>query len=77
VPTKVRRNVGTIERAYELAPQCSSVDEIRLALRREGFSQVDEHLSGAVIRSDLKKLLDADGQAGSDAAEPSSDSASA
>ena len=48
---------GIIERAYELAPNCSSVDEVRGALRREGYSNVDGHLSGPRIRADLTKLL--------------------
>jgi len=52
---------GVIERAYELAPQCSKVDEVRQALRREGYSNVDSHLSGAKIRADLTKLLGREG----------------
>ena len=48
---------GIIERAYELAPECSTVDEVRGALRREGYSNVDGHLSGPRIRADLTKLL--------------------
>jgi hypothetical protein len=50
---------GIIERAYELAPQCGTVDEVRSALRREGYSNVDAHLSGPRIRADLTKLLSA------------------
>ena len=50
---------GVIERAYELAPNCSTVDEVRSALRREGYSNVDGHLSGPRIRADLTKLLSA------------------
>ena len=48
---------GVIERAYELAPECGTVDEVRTALRREGYSNVDAHLSGQRIRGDLTKLL--------------------
>lgn len=48
---------GIIERAYELAPGCTNIDEVRAALRREGYSSVDAHLSGRVIRADLGKLL--------------------
>jgi len=48
---------GIIERAYELAPKCGTVDEVRGALRREGYSNVDSHLSGPRIRADLTKLL--------------------
>ncbi len=48
---------GTIERAFELAPGCGNIEDIRTALRREGYSNVDAHLTGRVIRADLGKLL--------------------
>jgi hypothetical protein len=44
-----------IERAFQLAPSFSSVEEIRKALRHEGYSNVEAHLAGASIRADLKK----------------------
>jgi tRNA G26 N,N-dimethylase Trm1 len=44
-----------IERAFELACSSTSVDEVRRALRQEGYSNVDAHLAGASIRADLKK----------------------
>ena len=44
-----------IERAFELARDASSIEEIRKALRQEGFSNVDAHLQGASIKADLKK----------------------
>jgi hypothetical protein len=46
-----------IERAFELAPRASTIEEIRKALRHEGYSNVDAHLAGASIRADLKKRL--------------------
>jgi tRNA G26 N,N-dimethylase Trm1 len=46
-----------IERAFQLAPDSNSIDEIRKALRREGYSSVDAHLEGASIKADLKKRL--------------------
>jgi hypothetical protein len=51
------RPVGTVERAFQLAPASASVEEVRAKLRREGYAQVDEHLSGGMIRSELKRLL--------------------
>lgn len=51
------RSGGTVARAFALAPESTSLDELRQKLKREGYSQVDEHLSGAALRSDLKKLL--------------------
>jgi hypothetical protein len=44
-----------IERAFELARSSTSIDEIRKALRQEGYSNVDAHLGGASIKADLKK----------------------
>ena len=49
------RTQNIIERAFELAPRASSVEEIRKALRQEGYSNVDAHLGGASIKADLKK----------------------
>jgi hypothetical protein len=48
---------GTIERAFELARGSTSIEEVRGKLRREGYLQVDAHLSGSRIRSDLRKLF--------------------
>ena len=44
-----------IERAFELARSSASIDEVRTALRREGYSNVDAHLAGPTIKGDLKK----------------------
>ena len=44
-----------IERAFQLAPGVSTIEEIRKALRNEGYSNIDAHLAGASIRADLKK----------------------
>jgi hypothetical protein len=48
-----------IQRAFSLAASGSfqSVAEIEKALKREGFSQVSDHLSGPSLRNQLKKLL--------------------
>lgn len=48
---------GTVERAFELAPESATLEELRQKLKREGYSQVEEHLSGGSLRSDLKKML--------------------
>ena len=52
-----RRPVGIIERAYELAELSANVEEIRIQLRKEGYSNVDGHLMGRKIRSDLVKII--------------------
>lgn len=44
-----------IERAFEVASESTSIEEIRKVLRREGYSNVDAHLGGASIKADLKK----------------------
>ena len=49
--------VGTIERAFQLAPECSTIDDIRFKLKREGYSEVDNHLQGSSIQRDLKRML--------------------
>lgn len=53
----IGRQVGIIERAFELARGLASVDEIRVQLRREGFSNVDAHLVGKKIRADLVRII--------------------
>jgi hypothetical protein len=49
--------IGTVERAFQLAPKCTSIGELGLKLKREGHSAVDEHLQGSSIQNDLKLLL--------------------
>ena len=53
----MEQGLGTIERAFQLAPLCTSVDEIRKRLKSEGHSSVEAHLAGAKIRADLTKEL--------------------
>ena len=48
---------GIIERAFQLARQLATVEEIRAQLRKEGYSSVDAHLMGRKIRSDLVKVI--------------------
>jgi hypothetical protein len=49
--------IGTVHRAFELAPECTSIEELRRKLKQEGYGAVDEHLQGNSIQNDLKKLL--------------------
>jgi hypothetical protein len=48
---------GIIERAFQLAKDSANVEEIRARLRKEGYSNVDAHLMGRKIRSDLVKVI--------------------
>ena len=51
---------SVIERAFELARTCASIEEIRRLLREEGYAQVDAHLGGRMIRTQLRALLRGD-----------------
>ena len=44
-----------IERAFQLAHKFTSIDEIRKALRQEGYANVDAPLGGASIKAELKR----------------------
>ena len=48
---------GIIERAFQLALDSANVEEIRTRLRKEGYFNVDAHLMGRKIRSDLVKIM--------------------
>lgn len=49
--------VNIIERAYQLATESGSVDEVKRKLMREGYLNVHSHLSGHQIRHDLLERL--------------------
>ena len=51
------QSLDIIERAFQLATECGGVNEIKLKLKAEGYSNVDAHLEGRSIRSDLKRLF--------------------
>ena len=44
-----------IVRAFELSRGSDNLDDIRKTLRQEGYANVDAHLAGASIKTDLKK----------------------
>ena len=50
-------DVNVIERAFQLAASCATVEEIKRVLRTEGYAQVDAHLTGPLIRRELTALL--------------------
>jgi hypothetical protein len=53
------RNVGTIERAFQLAKSgtCHDIGDIRLQLEKEGYPGVPQHLSGPLIKKQLSALM--------------------
>lgn len=53
---------GVIERAFQLAEGCATVEQIRSQLRKEGYSSVDAHLMRRKIRADLVRIIRQDAQ---------------
>lgn len=50
--------MNIIERAFQVAPECGSVSEVRQILVREGYFNVEAHLTGRQIKRDIQSLLD-------------------
>ena len=52
----------TLERAFELArgPECQSLVDIKRALTGERYTNVQAHLTGPLIRKQLRDLMNAD-----------------
>jgi len=50
-------SANVIERAFQLAPECGSLGELKRRLIREGYFQVEAHLSGRQIKSQITPLL--------------------
>jgi len=48
---------NVIERAFQLAPECGSLGELKRKLIREGYFQVEAHLSGRQIKTQITPLL--------------------
>jgi hypothetical protein len=51
-------NRPLVARAFELAPECSSLKELRKKLRAEGYTlvSIEMHLDGGGIQRELQKL---------------------
>jgi hypothetical protein len=62
----------TLERAFALARSgtCAGVNDIRLALKRERFDQVEAHLAGQAIARQLRALCEAAQAPEPDSGEP-------
>jgi hypothetical protein len=43
-----------IQRAFELAPECSTLRDLRLRLASEGYDRLDAHLGGLGIQRQLR-----------------------
>jgi hypothetical protein len=53
----VVNGINVIERAYQLATESGSIEEIKKKLMREGYVNVHAHLGGRQIRHDLLERL--------------------
>jgi hypothetical protein len=55
------KDKSTLERAFELAREgrCHSIDDIRRALTRENYNDVQAHLTGPTIARQMRALIDA------------------
>jgi hypothetical protein len=50
--------MNIIERAFEIAPECGSLDEVKRRLAREGYFNVNAHFEGRQIKSEILARLD-------------------
>ena len=50
-------STGIIERALELAAESLSVEEVRRKLKAEGYTKIEAHLSGKLIRRQIVERL--------------------
>jgi hypothetical protein len=58
-PLRMENDVGTVERAFELAAsgRCATMAELRRQLQRENFASVNEHLASRSLRRQLDELI--------------------
>jgi hypothetical protein len=52
--------MNIIERAFELDAESGSVAEVKVQLGREGYFNVQAHLTGRAIRRDIMRRLNPD-----------------
>lgn len=58
------QGVGLIERAFDIAPECRSIDELKKRLVSEGYANVEAHFTGMQIKRDLASRLKKSGTPG-------------
>jgi len=49
-----------IKRAFDIAPECGTMEELKRRLIREGYLQVNAHLSGWLVRRQITGKLNRD-----------------
>jgi hypothetical protein len=52
------QGVNIIERAFQIAAESGSVEEVKIKLSREGYLNVHRHLGGKHTRSQILERLD-------------------
>ena len=57
----MENGIGTIGRAFELAKEADSLEDIRKQLKEEGHFNVDAHFAGRQIKADLRRAIEANG----------------
>lgn len=57
----MNNGIGTIGRAFELAKDSDSIEDIRKQLKDEGHFNVDAHFSGRQIKADLRRAISQQG----------------
>ena len=57
----MENGIGTIGRAFELAKEADSLEDIRKQLKEEGHFNVDAHFAGRQIKADLRRAMEANG----------------
>ena len=55
LPEPLELNV--VKRAFDIAPECGSIEEVKRRLIREGYMQVNTHLSAWQIRREILARL--------------------
>ncbi|MEA1071288.1 hypothetical protein [Sphingomonas sp. LY160] len=56
----MERVTNVIERAYQIAPSCSDLAEVKRQLKREGYLLVDQNFDSKELRNSIIQLLGAD-----------------
>ncbi len=54
-----RRMKSPLQRAMELAPECSTMAELHKRLKAEGFENLDPHIGGLGTKRQLRSLFNA------------------
>ncbi|WP_324808803.1 hypothetical protein SH584_04240 [Sphingomonas sp. LY29] len=54
----MERVTNVIERAYQIAPSCNDLAEVKKQLKREGYLMVDENFDSKSLRNSIVQLIE-------------------